>query len=275
MENETFNKEILEKLQELRIKPRARWHFLLKNYAIWISGVVALLVGAASVSVIIYLSSYNDFSIRQDINKSLGEMLLLTLPYFWLLFLGLFIFVVYYNLKHTKTGYRYSVWTITFVAVGGSMFLGCIFFAAGLGKELDEVLGQNAPLYGEMINPRVDFWSNPEEGRLIGVIVSQTDDGNFVLIDKDQHEWTVEIKSDDFVAVPLSGGPLRLIGQKKSDDVFEVFRVLPMMPGHGFFKRLNVAPHPAGPIINDNFMPPDAAQFRGNVRTIERADVNF
>ena len=78
MEKEKFNKEILEKIQELKIKPRARWHFLLKNYAIWISGILALLVGAASFSVIIYLSSYNDFAIRQDIHKSLGEMLLLT-----------------------------------------------------------------------------------------------------------------------------------------------------------------------------------------------------
>ncbi len=260
MENETFNKEILEKLQELKIKPRARWHFLLKNYAIWISGILALLIGAASVSVIIYLSSYNDFSIRQDINKSLGEILLLTLPYFWLIFLSLFVFIVYYNLKHTKTGYRYSIGFIVAFAVIASIFLGGIFYATGLGKELDEILGQKAPLYGEMINPRVDFWSNPEEGRLIGIIISQTNDEDFVLIDKDQHEWLVKIESDDFAALHLTGGPLRLIGEKKSDGVFEVFKVLPMMPGHGFFKRMNGGPHPPVP---------------GGPRMMEQIEINF
>lgn len=260
MENEIFNKEILEKLQELKIKPRARWHFLLKNYAIWISGVLALLIGAASVSVIIYLSSYNDFGIRQDINKSLGEMLLLTLPYFWLIFLGIFVFIVYYNLKHTKTGYRYSIGLVVTVAVVASIFLGGIFYAAGLGQELDEVLGQKAPLYGEMINPRIDFWSNPEEGRLVGIIISQTGDEDFVLIDKDRQEWLVKIEGDDFTAPPLAGAPLRLIGEKKSDNVFEVFKVMPMMPGRGFFKRMNGGPHPPAP---------------GNPRMMERMELNY
>ncbi|HZJ41093.1 MAG TPA: hypothetical protein VFD16_02420 [Candidatus Saccharimonadales bacterium] len=262
MENNTFNQEILEKLKE--IKPTARWHFLLRNYAIWISGVLALLIGAAAVSVIIYLSSYNDFAIRQDINKSLGEMLLLTLPYFWLIFLSLFVFIVYYNLKHTKTGYRYSIGLIITGAVVASIFLGAIFFAAGLGQELDEVLGQNAPLYCAMMNPHVDFWSNPEEGRLIGMIASQVDGESFILIDKNRHEWVIQVKGNDFIAMPLSGGPLRLIGQKKSDDIFEVFKILPMMPGHGFFKKFKAAPHSPVP-----------GQFMGGARIIESTELNF
>jgi heme/copper-type cytochrome/quinol oxidase subunit 2 len=274
MENNIFNQEILEKLKE--IKPKARWHFLLKNYAIWVSGILALLIGAVAVSVIIYLSSYNNFAIRQDINKSLGEMLLLTLPYFWLLFLGLFVFIVYYNLKHTKTGYRYSIGLIITVAVVASIFLGGIFFAAGLGEDLDEILGQSAPLYGEMFNPHVDFWSNPEEGRLIGIVSSQTDNDSFILIDKNQHEWTIQFKGNDFIATSLSGKPLRLIGQKKSDDTFEVFKVLPMMPGHGFFKHLNGVPRPPVPMmINDIQGQPDANQFPGDPRMMEQVEVNF
>lgn len=275
MDSNIFNQEILEKLKE--IKPKARWHFLLKNYAIWISGILALLIGAASVSVIIYLGSYNDFAVRQDINKSLGEMLLLTLPYFWLIFLGIFVFIVYYNLKHTKTGYRYSIGLIIAVAVIASIFLGGIFYAAGLGQELDEILGQSAPLYGEMINPRVDFWSNPDEGRLVGIMVSPLQDGNFILIDKDQHEWTVQIKNDDVLVTPFMGEPLRLIGQKKTDDTFEVFKVLPMQPGHGFFKRFNAAPRIPMQIINEGVQAPvNRNQFNDNgVRLMERVDVNF
>ena len=256
MDNNIFNQGILEKLKAK--KPKARWHFLLKNYAVWVSGALALLIGAASVSVIIYLASYNDFAIRQDIDKSLGEMLLLTLPYFWFIFLGLFVFIVYYNLKHTKTGYRYSIGLIVAVAVIASIFLGGIFYAAGLGQELDEILGRKAPLYGEMFNPQVDFWSNPEEGRLIGIVASQLDDGRFILIDKNQHEWEVRVEGDDdFIAAPLSlsGKPLRLIGQKKSEDAFEAFKILPMMPGRGFFnKHFNDAPHPPRPIPGNNRM---------------------
>jgi len=243
MEKEKFNQEILEKIQELKIKPRARWHFLLKNYAIWISGILALLVGAASFSVIIYLSSYNDFAIRQDIHKSLGEMLLLTLPYFWLIFLGFFMFIVYYNLKHTKTGYRYSVGLIVFITVGASIFLGGIFFAAGLGQELDEVFGKNMPLYSEMVNPHMDFWSNPEDGRLIGILVAQNNEDSFILVDKNRQEWTILIRGNSFISVPTANQPLRLIGEKKSDNTFEVFKILPMTPGHGFFKKANNGQH--------------------------------
>lgn len=261
MEQETFNQEILEKIKEQNIRPRARWHFLLKNYAIWASGLVALLVGACAFSVIVYLSNYSGFELGREMNKSWEEILLLTLPYFWLIFLAVFIFIFYYNLKHTKSGYRYPVWMVALLAVAGSVFLGGLLYAAGLGQEIDEVLGSQTKIYSTVMNPHIGFWSNPSEGRLLGLVLTAPDNGSFSLVDREQKEWQVVLDSQAGSDLVVFGQPVRLLGRQQDDGSFLAIRVLPMMPGRAYFKNLHhQTPPPPGAV---NMMPPLMIQNAG------------
>jgi hypothetical protein len=173
------------------------------------------------------------------------------MPYLWILFLGIFVFIVYYNLKHTKTGYRYQIWFVIMIAILASMFLGSLFSLAGWGEKLDEVLEAKAPYYGEMMNPHLDFWSNPEEGRLVGIVSEMLDDGSLSLIDKDRKEWNVEIVTEEIKMPIATGLPIRILGEKKSASQFKAKKILPMMPGRGFFKHMG--PRPG---INNNMIPP-------------------
>lgn len=241
MNPEEFDQKLAEKIKEAKIAPKPRWHFLLKDYVVLAAGALALLIGAAAVSVMIYLLKNNGWELREETHKTVIEFFLLTLPYFWIIFLGIFVFILYYNLKHTKKGYRYPVWLIALAGVLASVILGGIFFLFGLGQRVDNVLGKKAPLYETVMNRQLSFWFNPEEGRLAGIIISEVDDGNFYLVDPAGGDWQVlgrnsgsDSRSPDFLK---AGEPINLIGQIIEDKKFRADIIRPLVPGRGFFTR--------------------------------------
>lgn len=243
MEKNKLNLKILEKIKSDHIKPKARWQFLLKNYLTWTTSLVALIISAASFSAMIYLLKFSDLALKNEIKKSSVEILLLTLPYFWIIFLIIFIFLIYYNIKQTKSGYRYPIWLLSLIALFSSIFLGSIFSVLGWGAKLDEALSKNAPFYGEMINPHMEFWSNPNQGRLLGLVVTPLDEKNsFQLLDKDKNLWLVQLS-------PVLNGnigelvnirqPIRLLGKQTSDNKFIAVRIMPLGSGRHFFEKMH------------------------------------
>lgn len=238
MDTNDFDQKLVDKIKHDNITPRPRWHFLLKDYVVRITGTLALLVGSAAVSVMIYLFKYNDWEMQEETHKTLLEFFLLTLPYFWLILLALFIFLLYYNLKHTKRGYRYPVWFIAGAAFLVSVILGGVFYLAGLGEKIDVVLGEKAPLYEKVINRHFDFWFNPAEGRLIGVVLSKDDERAFVILDPGGSEWQVTCKDERFPIEELRiKQPVNLIGSVIGDNEFQAEVIRPVRPGGGFWLR--------------------------------------
>lgn len=233
---EELEQKILDKIKSGSLIPKPRWHFLLKERFIWTIGVLALLIGAAAVSVMIYLAQSNDLWLYDQAGSNFGTWLLLSLPYFWLLFLGLFVWLLYYNLKHTKRGYRYPTLLIVGAAILASIFLGGVFYACGVGAKIDDILGRQAPLYDRVFNPHVGAWSRPEEGRIAGLIVSKPDQEHFILVDRERGEWTVIYKTDDDNLVVL-GQPVRVIGKISSERTFKAKKILELGPGREFFQR--------------------------------------
>lgn len=235
-----FDKKLAEKIKEEKLAPKPRWHFLLKDYVVWASGTLSLLIGAATVSVMIYLLKYNGWELREETHKSFLEFLILTLPYFWIIFSGLFIFILYYNLKHTKKGYRYPVWAIVMSGFFASLILGSIFYLFGVGQRIDNVLGARAPMYEKVMNRQIPFWFNPEEGRLAGTVSSEVENESFYLVDPAGQVWQVTSRSSkdnlhmfDFFKI---GEPVNIIGEIAGTYHFRADFIRPFVPGHGFFK---------------------------------------
>ncbi len=245
MEKNNFDLKILEKIKEEKLKPLSRWYFVWKNYLVWGGSILALLASSAALSVMTYLFKFNDFYLSREINKSALEILLLTLPYFWILFLAAAIFIFYYNIKHTKTGYRYPLWLVAAVAFSLSILLCAIFCSFGWDAKIDEILGRKAPLYEKMLNPHLDFWSNPEEGRLVGLTASDLEDDTFELVDRDGRVWLVAVDTNtEGTTFVVSGRPVRMLGDKKSKKDFAAHLILPLMPGRGFFQEM----YPSSPM---------------------------
>lgn len=239
--NASFENKLLAKIKDCKMCPKPRWQFLLKDYTIWLLGILSLLIGSAAISVMLYLFKFNDWNIYEDTKKSFLEFFILTLPYFWLIFMALFIFIVSYNFKHTKRGYRFSGFILAGASVALSIMLGSLFFVAGLGEQLDDILGRQMPFYDHVMNPHVDFWSKPDDGRLSGMVTEKSEDGTFILIDRGEESWLVNTKEakpypEEIVVV---GQPIRIVGEESGDNEFKAEIILPINFGRGFFHRLD------------------------------------
>lgn len=245
IQDNQFDEKLLEQIKEEKISPKPRWKFIAKNSVFWILGASCLFLGSIAVSLAMHMLRSNDWSIYERIHKGAPKFLLLAIPFFWLACLIVFIVFVFYNFKNTKKGYRYSALLILLAAAAGSAVLGGAFYFMGMGEKIDDVLSQNAPFYDRVINPRVRFWFNPEEGRLAGLIVAQIAEDEFIVIDQLKHEWTVSAQGakrppENMIII---GKPARFLGQKISDNEFKAEEILPMMrAGRKFFNRFGL-PH--------------------------------
>ena len=250
--SDNLEQKIIEQIKQENLEPTPRWHFLLKEWLVWSVGVLSLLVGAAAVSVIIYLFRNNDLFIYNQVGRSFGGWLLLSLPYFWIFFLALFVWLLFYNIKHTKRGYRYPLFLIASFSVIASIFLGGVFSLFGLGERIDDVLGRQAPFYDTIFNPHINIWSHPEEGRLSGLVITNFDDNNFVLVDRDGEEWAVVYsgKNKGGNNIIVVGQPVRVIGRVGGESLFVAQKIMTMQPGREFFRRFK----PAG-VSSLNFGP--------------------
>lgn len=239
--SENLGQKIIDKIKQNSLEPTPRWHFLLKEWLVWLVGGLSLLVGAAAVSVMIYLSKNNDLFIYDQVGRSFGGWLLLSLPYFWIVFLALFVWILFYNIKHTKRGYRYPLFLIALFAILASVLLGGLFSLVGLGEKVDDVLGRQAPFYDLVFNPHIDIWSHPEEGRLSGLVISRVDKSHFALIDREKGEWQVVYvgeDDDDKDNMIVVGQPVRAIGKVVGERSFSAQTIMTMKPGREFFRRL-------------------------------------
>ncbi len=236
--SQSFKSRLIAKLKQGNFKPLPRWRFILRRLFFWLGSIIALLISSLSVAVMIYLARFDDLKFYGAAGKGPLGVLFLLLPYFWIIFLAGFIFIVYYNIKKTDKGYRYPVWLIIVVSIFTSFIFGSLFSVLDLGERIDDALGRRAPFYDKVFNPRVDFWSHPAEGRLSGLVVSEPRDGRFHLIDRNRQKWTILFSERDNhsgrgdISV---GRPAALIGRQLSDDSFAAEKIAPLHPGRGFF----------------------------------------
>lgn len=247
METKDISRKVLSAIEEKHISPTPKWQFLLKAFLLWLSGAFSLLVGAAGFSVIIHLLRFNDWDAYRHINKNILSFTLLTLPYFWILFLALFIFIVDYNFKHTKRGYKYRLPIVAGGSIFLSMFLGTALYAAGVGRVIDFTLSDRLPFYNQFGNRRPMIWSEPENGRLAGMVSEIKTKEEFSLVDFQGQTWLV-IAKDASVAPMISIEPdvmLRIIGGL-TDGVSDnpVFQAKIILPAEHFGPRPKInRPH--------------------------------
>ena len=227
---------IFDRIKKGHIAPRPKWHFLLKDSVVWVLGVLALAVGTMATSVIMYLLAYNDWTVYEEMSESFLSFVLLSMPYFWLIIFVLFAVAVYFNIKHTKKGYKYSLLVIIVVSVSVSLLGGGLLFATGAGQAIDDILGEKFSVYHKVINPHIDKWNKPSEGRLVGLIVKQIDNSNFILVDLRRQEWELNCLAPCVAGMLEVGRPTKVLGQAKG-SVFVADRVMNMGPGRGQFMR--------------------------------------
>ena len=236
MEDKKFIDNILQQIKDKNILPKAKWRFLLKNYLIWLLGILSLIFGAISTSLIFYMLRGSSHPMGARFPESF-EAVFCLIPFFWIICLVVFAFSVYYYIKHTKNGYRYSTKIVISLTILFSLFLGVLFNIFGLDRRIDDTLGRRAPFYDQVINPQINYWSNPEDGRLTGLVIDKQSESSYYLADREGEIWTILLFSKKDKGQVEIGRPIRALGQLNEDNVFEIKEIIPFGPGKGFFKR--------------------------------------
>ncbi|MDX9893686.1 MAG: hypothetical protein RB292_04750 [Patescibacteria group bacterium] len=167
---ESAGQSILEKIKQRHIIPKPKWEFLLKDYVTWVIFALAIIIGSLATAVIIFVANYTNWRYYEP---ELGTLkgLLISLPYFWLAIMVIFLVIAFYNLKHTKKGYKFNIFLIALSSIIISISLGGLIYAAGFGEKLEDIFYRRIPFYQQFLHQRGRLLINPEQGRLAGVVI--------------------------------------------------------------------------------------------------------
>jgi hypothetical protein len=224
--------KVLKKIKKDCICPKPRWQFLLKDYFIWFLFLISLLLGSFAFCVALYVLITNDWDLYQYLHTTLVGHILVSIPYFWFLFLAIFVCIAYYNFKYTKSGYRCETYFVVGLSVVGSLFLGAFLHTLGTGEKIEEFVSASIPEYEKLTccSLRKDVWVQPGSGLLAGKIVTVMDERNFGLRDFSGFDWQVQEDDDTLEYDPLQirpGEDVKIIGEKKTDFVFWAREIRP------------------------------------------------
>lgn len=216
-----LSEKIIEKINCDGICPKPRWHFLLKNYFVWLAFIASVTVGSVSLSVVLEMMTKGDWDVYGYSGKNFLEFCILVLPIFWIFLLILFAFVAYYNWKHTKQGYRYRTYYIFLISIGVSGAAGYFLFDLGMAKEVEAMMTKAVPMYHKSKHSAQQLiWYQPNRGLLTGEIVEIEENKSIVIKDQDGKEWEVEVTEEKWKddCCRKEGHIVRIIGEKKKDS---------------------------------------------------------
>lgn len=143
--------------------------------------------------------------------------------------------LAYFNVRKTKKGYKYPFWQILISSLLVSICIGFALHYVGVGRMIDAQLSKKMPLFPSLERIEGRIWQAPEEGRLIGSLVSekQGESNDLLFKDVDGVVWTFnteELMPPD-LQVLFSGNKVRVLGvfSTSSDDYFHGCGVFPWM----------------------------------------------
>ena len=220
---------VLDRIEKDRIAPTPQWQFLFHESFMWGLWVASVLIGAVAVSVMIFVSLSAGYSFYEATHESELSFFIEVLPYIWILTFVAMIGLAYFNIRHTKKGYRYPLWQLVISSLLLSLFGGALLHNAGLGYLIDNEISQNAPMFRSLSRIEAQMWQAPEKGRMLGVL--ETEGGVFTAVDGT--EWkidTTELMARDLELLQ-SGEQVRVIGMiaTSAEPYFYGCAVVPWM----------------------------------------------
>jgi hypothetical protein len=233
-------KKILDTIKGKNIKPKPRWHFIMRQVLIWFTSLLSIVVGSFAFSVILFRMVNNDWEVLKFINRSPVAHALNTLPYIWIVLLILFIALAYYNARHTKGAYKYQAYWFIVGSVVISIAVGGIFYAFGIGPRIHYAV-EKIPFIKELMYDRDKIWMNADDGFIAGEVTEMLSGvGMFQLEDLDNKLWVVR-PGDEYYPPPQhfiieKGVMVRICGEKIDEDLFEAIKVMPYQMGPGIMK---------------------------------------
>ena len=195
-----IKQSVLERLEAEGVSPRSRIFWVCQEYVIWSLWGITILFGAISVAVVTFASMHAGYALYEATHESFLTFAVEVLPYIWFGVFILMCLLAYYNMRHTKHGYKYPLNHIIISSIGFSILGGLVLHYAGVGYYLDTYLGRVSSMYQSQEEMEIRMWQMPEAGRLIGVYDSELTGTYVEFTDIDGREWnldTVDLRARD------------------------------------------------------------------------------
>ena len=232
---EEVSKNTLQQIKKENIKPIPKWQFLLKDSLVWGLFAINLILGSIGFAISLYILGSNDVLLDTSLVKNAWEWIILSIPIAWILLTILFVFIAYYNFKHTKEGYRFTVVKIFLMNIVVSIVLGVVMNGFGLSQKLNTIFSDNIPFYNHTMDLRSEVWMRPESGYLAGSIVDINSDTKILKIEDLKGKiWDIQYQDATVkgrVVLEL-GEEIKIVGNAVSDNVFEASEIRPWV-GNG------------------------------------------
>lgn len=230
-QQKTLAHDVLAHIEEEHIAPKPRWHFLIKDYVVWATGIASLVVGSVAVSVIIFAAVNSDFAYRHLLSRGPFEHIVQLLPVLWIVLLAVFVALAYYNFKHTKHGYRHRLIAVVSTSILISIAAGTGLYAAGASQIADYAVSRALPFHPAFDEKRQALWVQPERGLLAGYVVSIEDSGDLAFEDFEGKNWNISTEDLNEREKGLFAhiDTVSIIGEQISDDEFRACLVRPWM----------------------------------------------
>jgi hypothetical protein len=215
------SQKLINKIVSEDIKPSPRWHFIFKNYILWIVFILFMFFGGIAFSIILYGMAESDFGLFFSLSYSKVQFLIASLPILWVIFLIIFLVVSISGIRHTRTGYRYPLFKILSINIVISILLGVTFFYSGGAERIEKVFAENIPAYRGIEENKSLRWSDPENGLLAGVIMEDNVD-TILIEDLNGKKWEI-ITEEMIISQRVSleiGEKIKIIGKILEDNIF-------------------------------------------------------
>jgi heme/copper-type cytochrome/quinol oxidase subunit 2 len=234
----TSSEKIIREIEKRKVVPIPRWHFILRRSVFWVLALISVITGAISMATAIYVFFDNDY-VTDQVNieklfdqRPLIEVIIQSIPYVWLVALGLFILAAYYGVRHTRKGYRYPMFRV----IAGSLFLSLllcgILNAFDIGKYIHRYLIENVRGYDRLVNTNEILWTRMDKGLLGGKVIRlSAQDSTIVIQDYKRRLWNVDIsRAQIHLRKPMAEGKyLKITGVKTGPDSFRALTIRPWM----------------------------------------------
>lgn len=233
----TLKNKILHDIEEKKISPKSSNYFRIREIILWSFGVLSLIFGGVSSSVLVFALMNHDIDIYQIIEHDFLRFILFTFPYLWVFSLVVFALIARYNIRHTKFGYRYRPYTVILSSIFISLVMGFILNGFGIGKVFDQFFIKYVPEYSQVMPGPHGIWLHPEEGRLIGRIVSVSENA-IIIVDLRDREWVIDVSQlEPEVKSRLREGLVVKISGNSEEGLFRAEFVKPNGDDKGLYRR--------------------------------------
>lgn len=223
--SENLSENVLKKIQENKIAPKAKWQFTLQMWLVRTFFVISIVLGGISFGISFYLLQA-DWSGYERVMPNAWRFFTSVLPYFWLMSSVLCLVAAHWNFSHSRRGYRFSLEKILALNLTLSLLLGALFFFLGLAPVAESWFMSLSPGYRNSMLSRERVWQRPAAGVLAGQIYEVSSGGTFLLVDLDHNRWQVKQDSGTWVGgrfVVQKGEWVRIFGVVEEDDTSKVF----------------------------------------------------